>query len=110
MSAFESPFVAFHHERDDPHGCGIARVAPRRIVVRLEPHVEVDGDRVGVVQFGRDAKWMRRSFDEFVLPSDSQRAALVRVEDVSGLVSYCGKCDVEVIIDREFWAFASLLR
>ncbi|WP_336036642.1 hypothetical protein [Halobacterium yunchengense] len=107
-SVDESPFVFFNGDVD-PRPRGRAVIADRRIIVRLEPHVEVGGDRVGVVKFGSDAEWVRRAFDDFVLPSDSDSAALVRVEDLRGLVTYCAECGVEVVVDREFWTYAELL-
>lgn len=57
---------------------------------------------MGVVQFGGNAKWVRKSFDESVLPPDLNSVALVRVEDVQSLVRYATKSDVEVTVAREF--------
>lgn len=106
----DSSFVWFDGSTADPKPLGRARASGRRVAVRLDPHVEVDGDRVGVVQFGGDAQWVRSRFDEFILPPDATSSALVRVEDLQQMVRYCVQCDVEVTVAREFWNFSELLQ
>lgn len=105
----DSDYLWFDSQ-NDPKPVGEMRATGRRIVVRLEPHVEVDGDRVGIVQFGPDARWVRRTFNGFHHPPDSDAVRFIHVEDIRPLVRYCVKSDVEVTVNREFWTFAELLQ
>jgi len=111
MSTSESPYVWFDGSSPtNPKPVGKMRATGRRIVVRTEPNVTVDGDRVGVVQFGPAAKWMRREFDGFVRPPDSDAVRFIHVGDVPGLVRYCTACNVDIVVNRKFWNYAELVQ